>query len=202
MTADDERRRALAEIQRCGWILLADARLPSLTTIVAGEPIRGSWWGHAAGPRIYDVANALDDAEDVASFKLVEGKVCFVHRRLWPSLVAIGKAREPWQMDDGLDDAARALLERVEREGRVRASGPAAKALEARLLVASEQVHTEQGAHATELSSFARFVRDRGVRGVPRSVEKAKATIEVAVQTVAEPLGLRPRLPWAKRGAR
>jgi hypothetical protein len=186
---------ALTEIERWGLILLQDPRLPSLAGLIAGEPIRGSWWGHAAGNRIFEAAGILDDHADVATFKLVEKKVCFVHRRLWPALAAVGGAKARWQTD-GLDDVARALLAQVEREGRVRASGKAAKALEERLLVAGEQVHTESGAHASELSSFARFAIDRGLEALP-SVADARAELERVVH--AMPGGASARLPWIKR---
>lgn len=190
MSPDAE--RALAEIRRLGLLLLQDPRLPSLAALIAGEVVKGSWWGHPAGSRIFDAAGELDDHADVATFKLVEGKVCFVHRRLWPALIAVGSAREAWQLE-GLDGDARALLERVEREGRVRASGKAAKALEARLLAASAQVHTESGKHATELSSWARFAEDREA-GAPPPLAEAKRELEAAVADMAA--GGRARLPW------
>lgn len=192
MTTDAE--RALAELERWGILLLQDAKLPSLAALIADEPIKGSWWGHEAGSRIFDAAGLLDDHADVATLKLVAGKVCFVHRRLWPALVAIGRAREEWQLD-GLDADARALLDRVEREGRVRASGKPAKTIEARLLAASAQVHTESGKHVTELSSWARFVEDRAVRPSP-ALADAKREIEAIVAAMNEASSARARLPW------
>lgn len=191
-SAEGDAAEALAAIERWGLILLQDPRLPSLAAWIAGEPIRGSWWGHAEGKRIFAAAGILDDHADVATFKLVDKKVCFVHRRLWPALAAVGGARASWQMD-GLDEEARALLERVDEEGRVRASGKAAKALEERLLVAGEQVHTESGAHASELSSFARFAIDRGLGALP-SLDEARAELEATVQAL--PGGASARLPW------
>ncbi|MBX3268673.1 MAG: hypothetical protein KF729_00335 [Sandaracinaceae bacterium] len=192
MTSDAE--RALIEIDRLGILLLQDPRLPSLAALVAGETVKGSWWGHPAGNRIFDAAGALDAHADVCTFKLVEGKVCFVHRRLWPALVAIGSAREGWQLEE-LDADARALLERVERESVVRASGKAAKALETRLLAASAQVHTASGKHATELSSWARFAQDRATGTTPPLAE-AKRQVERAAAGLATGSGARARLPW------
>jgi hypothetical protein len=190
--AQDDAAEALAAIERWGLILLHDARLPSLAASIAGGPIRGSWWGHAEGKRIFEAAGILDEHADVATFKLVDKKVCFVHRRLWPSVAAVGGARASWQTE-GLDEEARALLERVDEEGRVRASGKAAKALEERLLVAGEQVHTDSGAHASELSSFARFALDRGLGSLP-SLDEARAELEAAVRAL--PGGESARLPW------
>ena len=67
---------------------------------------------------------------------------------------------------------------------------------EERLLVAGEQVHTESGAHASELSSFARFAIDRGIGALP-SLEGARAELEASVR--AMPGGASARLPWIKK---
>lgn len=188
--------RALAQLERWGILLLQDATLPSLATLVAGEPVRGSWWGHAMGSRIFHAAGALEDHEDVATFRLIEGKVCFVHRRLWPALAAIGRAREPWQLAR-LDDESRALLARLDEEGRVRATGQPAKTLERAMLAVSREVHADSGAHARELSSWARFAKEREARAVPRrSVARAKAEIEEVVAALVAATGARARLPW------
>lgn len=73
-------------------MMLESARgpLPNVAELVAGEPIRGSWWGHPASHAIYDVVNALADSPDVARTRLVNGRVTLIHRRLWPALVRVG----------------------------------------------------------------------------------------------------------------
>jgi hypothetical protein len=188
---------ALAAIERYGVLLLQDAKRPSLATLVAGAPVSGSWWSHAAGKAIYATADALDDAGVLTTVKLVDGKVTFVHKRLWPALVAIGRAREPWQTD-GLPDAARELLERVDKDGTARASGPAAKALELRLLVASAQLHTEAGTHALELRTWDRFAKEMDLRPPWPSVIEARAAFERAI--AALPGGdASTALPWNRR---
>jgi hypothetical protein len=63
--------------------------VPSLAEAVAGGPIRGSWWGHPKAHEIFRVAEALCDSSEVLVCKLVDGKVSFVHRRLWPALVKL-----------------------------------------------------------------------------------------------------------------
>jgi hypothetical protein len=72
-------------------VALASARgpVPSIAEAVAGEPIRGSWWAHPRGPAIFAALSALDDRDDVVCCKLVDAKVTFVHRRLWPALVRL-----------------------------------------------------------------------------------------------------------------
>lgn len=86
-------RRWLQFVERHG-IVLASARgkLPNIAEQVAGEPIVGSWWAHPKGKAIFAALSELDDSLDVRCFKLVDGKITLVHRRLWPALVALGKA--------------------------------------------------------------------------------------------------------------
>lgn len=72
-------------------VVLASAKgpVPNLAEAVAGEPIRGSWWGHPKGSQIFHALGAVDDSADVLCFKLIDGKNTFVHRRLWPALVRL-----------------------------------------------------------------------------------------------------------------
>ena len=74
-------------------VVLASARgpVPSVAEAVAGEPIVGSWWAHAKGHAIFDALSAIDDSDDIRCFKLVDGKVTFVHRKAWPALVRLGR---------------------------------------------------------------------------------------------------------------
>ena len=88
-------RRALAFVKREGIVLqAARGRVPNLAEFVAGAPIRGSWWGHAKGQEIFRAINAVADSGDVLVCRLVDDKVTFVHRRLWPALVRLA-ARLP-----------------------------------------------------------------------------------------------------------
>lgn len=80
--------QALAFIDRHGAVLVsARGPLPRLTEAIAGEPIRGSWWGHPAGKRIFAVLRALEDSPELLVCRLVADKLTIVHRRLWPALV-------------------------------------------------------------------------------------------------------------------
>lgn len=72
-------------------LLVQDAALPSVATLVAGGPVRGSWWGHPSSPAIFAALEVLDDHPDLLFAKLVDGKNTIVHRRLWPALAAIGR---------------------------------------------------------------------------------------------------------------
>lgn len=85
----------LAFVERHGIVLqAARGPVPSLAEAIAGGPIRGSWWGHAKGHEIFHVAEAVSDSPDVLVCKLVDDKVTYVHRRLWPALVKLA-ARLP-----------------------------------------------------------------------------------------------------------
>src|SRR6478736_240953 len=69
-------------------MVLQSARgpVPNVTEYVAGEPIRGSWWGHPAGHEIFAVLTHLMSSPDVVATRLINGKITLVHRRLWPAL--------------------------------------------------------------------------------------------------------------------
>jgi hypothetical protein len=111
-----------------------------------------------------------------------------IHRTLWPELVAIGSASEPWQTQR-LSEGARSLLERTREQGTLRLDrmepevakvkpGDAARELQARLLVYSKELHTESGKHTKELQSWpalrARLHLPSGLPGA----EDAKRTFE------------------------
>jgi hypothetical protein len=83
-------KEAIAFVKRHG-VVLQSARgpVPSLAEAIAGEPIRGSWWGHAKGQIIFQATQALCASPDILVCKLVDGKVTYVHRRLWPALVKL-----------------------------------------------------------------------------------------------------------------
>ena len=81
-------RQALAFVRKQGVVLEAgQGPVPSLAEVIAGEPVRGSWWSHPKGREIFAVTRAVRDNDDVLVCRLVKGKVTFVHRRLWPALV-------------------------------------------------------------------------------------------------------------------
>ena len=84
-------KEALAFVKRHGIVLqAARGPVPSLAEAVVGGPIRGSWWGHPKGRAIYQAAEAVCESGDVLVCKLVEGKITYVHRRLWPALFKLG----------------------------------------------------------------------------------------------------------------
>lgn len=83
-------KQAVAFVAAHG-VVLESARgpVPSLAEAVAGEPIRGSYWGHPKANDIFLCSRAIRRSADVLVCRLVGGKVTYVHRRLWPALVRL-----------------------------------------------------------------------------------------------------------------
>lgn len=88
-------KQGLAFVKRHGVVLqAARGPVPSLAETIAGGPIRGSWWSHAKGKEIYRAADAISQSHDVLVCRLIDGKITYVHRDLWPALVKLA-ARLP-----------------------------------------------------------------------------------------------------------
>ena len=84
--------QALAFVKEHGVVLeSARGSVPNLAERIAGEPIRGSWWGHRRAPQIFRCSRAIRDSKEVLVCRLLDGKVTYVHRRLWPALVRLGE---------------------------------------------------------------------------------------------------------------
>jgi hypothetical protein len=85
-------RQAAAFVRKHGIVLESAAGpVPSLSVAIAGGPILGSWWSHPRSHEIFELTRAIRGREDVLVCRLVNGKVTFVHRRLWPALVRVAK---------------------------------------------------------------------------------------------------------------
>jgi hypothetical protein len=72
-------------------VVLASAKgpAPNLAEAIAGEPIRGSWWAHPRSHAIYAIFQEIQNTPDILVCRVVKGKITFVHRRVWPSLVRL-----------------------------------------------------------------------------------------------------------------
>jgi len=202
-------RTVRAALDRHGVLLEVDARRPSVTTIVAGEPVRGSWWGHPKGGLIYDVLGAIGD-DEALSVPLVDGKATLLHPRLWPSFLAVARSGEPWQTD-GLSPTARRLLAAAREREHVRADrSPAARPTDAkavgaamrdlarRLLVRESSIHTETGAHAATIESWDRWAPRVAPGMMCPSPPEGRAALEAAVAAWAARSSPPPRLPWRR----
>lgn len=82
-------KQAVAWIKKCGIAVeSARASVPGLAQMIAGEPIRGSWWAHPKGNDIFLLSRVIRRSPDVLVCRLVDGKITYVHRRMWPALVS------------------------------------------------------------------------------------------------------------------
>ena len=201
-------RQVFEELETRGILLESDAALPSVVSLVAGDPIRGSWWGHPRGHDIHDVAESLGEHPDVIVTKLISGKVTYLHRSLWPAIVVIGLAHEPWQIEK-LGAKAQQMLAKLSRDDELRTDeipwtggakkdspGEAARQLERRLLVYSEEVHTESGAHAKRLESWERWAKRVGLASSTMSPAQAKKMLEDVLTALNQQFKAKGRLPW------
>jgi hypothetical protein len=201
MTRDAQRLRA--RLERDGILLVHDKTLPCATSIIAGEPVAGSWWSHPMANAIFE---AMQPLEEIAVLvKLIGEKETFVHERLWPELVSVGAARARWQ-EEGLTPNGRELLASISRarhakpakelapdmESKTRAK--TVRLLEVRLLAHSDERHTETGAHAKFLQTWRAFARERDINRRPGPV-RAREAFEAIVREWSMP-GSRPLLPW------
>lgn len=191
-----------------GLLLVQDPHLPSVAGHLAGEPIRGSWWGHPEGSRIFHVLEALGEDEAILWTKLVSGKVTLVHRRLGPAFLAVATERAAWQTR-GLPAGALAMLQALEADGEVpvdrfpvpsgETATKAASLLEERLLAASRQEHAEGGKHVRILVPWEAFRRrDPGSEVLPPPGE-ARRTLETILAGLNAATGGKGRLPWEPR---
>ena len=211
---DDQERgyvaEALRRLRADGLLLESDPRLPSVTAIVAGRPIRSSWWGNPDARGTYQVLQVLEDHPHAMRTKLVDGKVTYVHRDLWPALLGVAVGDEAWQ-SRGLPDAARWLLDEVNAHGEVRldlltppaavrrkALLEAARDLERRLLVQGTEMHTERGAHARVLETWQQWQTAPDHHVVPLTAAEGRALLASRLAQLNAACGASARLPWQR----
>jgi hypothetical protein len=195
------------ELKKWGLLLESDPKLPSVCTIITGEPMKGSWWSHPMAQTIFQVNERLDDHPDVLIAKLLAGKVTFVHRQFWPALLTVATSQEPWQTRN-LPDTAQRVLKFLTNAGSVRSDelristvgrkelNESVRILERRLLIHSQQVHTESGAHAKVLESWESWAASAKLKMGAISVAEAKKSLEQRVQELNERFDGKVKLPW------
>lgn len=184
----------VAQLHTSGLLLQQDPLLPNVVTLIAGTPVRGSWWAHPTAHHIFACLNEIAHHPDVLATRLVRGKITFVHRRLWPAVFPIACSHAAWQVAL-LSARARKLYEDVERQGMLLTSGPIAKEIARRLLVHEEEIHTPAGHHELRLESWALWAERVGC---PRTLTASdgQQQLEAVLQTLG---GTAAMLPWGKR---
>ena len=196
-----------AQLERDGFLLESDPKLPSVCTLITGGPLRGSWWSHPMGQIIFAVNERLEDHPDVLITKLVSGKVTFVHRKLWGEVVAVGSAREKWQMKS-LSSLAASLLAKIDEAGALSTDGlkppgsgkakigDATRELERKLLISAAQIHTASGAHAKVLETWAQWATRVQFSAQPIPAGEAMNTLEKRMSKLNRDFGGSGKLPW------
>jgi hypothetical protein len=206
MSTEDDVRLLEAELARSGLLLEHDAELPSATALLAGAPIRGSWWGHPEGQRIYEALEEFSEGEGALVVKAVNEKRTYVHRRLWPALLAVARSAEG-KRAEGVGPLARRLLAHVAETDNVRldalvASGfapskeltKAASELEAALLVQASSLHTESGAHTKVYRPWRAWAHENGVSPDALTVAEARDALTLAFERLSAGVSRRPKL--------
>jgi hypothetical protein len=91
--------QALRFVRDQGAVLVAaKGPVPRLAEVIAGAPLKGSWWAHPKGREIFAILQQLEDSPDILVCRLVNNHVTFVHRRLWPALVRMAAHFKPEQL--------------------------------------------------------------------------------------------------------
>ena len=184
-----------AALTRYGLLLKQDKTVPSVVGILTGESLRTSWWSHPKSHLIFSVLSELSDHPQVLFTKILYRKDTLVHASLWPALLAVATARDPWQLR-GLSAAAVEILGRVNRgESPVRATGAAVKELESRLLCTAHEVHTDLGRHEMVLESWQAWSA-RVNCGALTSIASAREILEQASANLGASVAA---LPWRGR---
>jgi hypothetical protein len=169
----------------------------SLVGEVIGD-VTGSWREHAKGRLVYRLGRQLRASPEVLAVRLVDGKVAFVDRSLWPEVYRIAMEPERRRRSlQGLSAEARGLLSSVEREGsahlpKTGAWTKAREALEERMLVHLSEAQNEEGKHEAVLQSWRAWV-------TPELREHAeRLTYAEALQTLRDACGGAPTGlgPW------
>lgn len=193
-----------AELERIGLLLEHDKVLPSATTLIAGQPINGSWWGHPLGHEIFALLSELGEGAGVLCVKLVNAKRTYVHARLYGAFFSLAQARRADALA-ACTSPARELFELAERRGLVRvadlaglvavkATTAAIRELDERCLVRVESEHTASGKHEKTLESWsswrARHAPDIQIAGPT----EARAALSGALERLVPPGSKAPRL--------
>jgi hypothetical protein len=64
-----------AKLKDHGLLLQTDANLANVCALVAGAPVRGSWWAHPRSHEIFRVTRELAEHPDVLVNKLISGNL-------------------------------------------------------------------------------------------------------------------------------
>jgi len=193
-----------AELERIGLLLEHDKVLPSATTLIAGQPIIGSWWGHPRGHEIFALLGELAKGAGALCVKLINAKRTYVHPRLYAAFFSLVETRRAGALG-ACSSPARELVELVERRGLVRmadlagsfavqASPAAVRELDERCLVRVDSEHTASGKHEKTLESWTSWRASRAPDVQTVGPAEAQAAFASALERLVPPGSKAPKL--------
>ena len=84
--------QAIRFVKNHGIVLeSAHGFVPNLAEAITGKRMRGSWWAQPKRQEIFLLTRAVRDSKEILVCRLLNGKITYVHRRLWPALVQLAK---------------------------------------------------------------------------------------------------------------
>jgi hypothetical protein len=197
-------QRVEAALERIGLLMEHDKLLLSATTLIVGQPIAGSWWGHARGHEIYAVLGELGHGSGALCVKLVNAKRTYVHPGLHGAFFGVLEAGAA-EVSRACSPLTRALLELTERQGLLRsaevaklasakAGSAAIRELDERCLLRVDSEHTASGKHEKTHESWNSW-RARRAPGVqPLALAPARAALSSALERLAPSGSKLPKL--------
>jgi len=203
MTANEDKNfeQSIELLEEIGLLLVRGTEIPDVCRLVTGKEFKGSWWSNPAAHQIFGVNERLADHPDITLAKLISGKVTFVHRQLWPQLFILGTQRSDWQVS-GLSAKAKQLLKTLDAKTTLVSTdlgpkpGDLVRELELKLLIHTDQVHTEKGAHAKVLETWETWAQRVGFKPKRSNTSAAQSFFEKRVEEINQRFGGRGRLPW------
>lgn len=206
MTANEDKNfdQAIGLLEELGLLLVRGAEIPDVCRLVTGKQFKGSWWANPAAHKIFAVNERLADHPDVTLAKLVSGKVTFIHRKLWPQLFTVATERSDWQVSN-LSAAAKQLLKTLDTKTTLLSTdlgpkpGNVVRELEQKLLIHTDQVHTEKGAHAKVLETWEAWAKRVGFKPKNSNPKTAKRLLENRVEEINQKYDGQGTLPWQRR---
>jgi hypothetical protein len=83
--------RQVTDFIRTHGVVLESAKgaEPSLAAHIAGAPIKGNWWSHKKSHQIFRLTQHARASRAILVCTLANGKITYIHRRLWPYFVRV-----------------------------------------------------------------------------------------------------------------
>lgn len=83
--------RKLMQFLRENKVVTESAKsiVPSMVRFMVGRDFSGSWWSLPQSSRLYNALQPIREHPDVHVCRLVQKRICFVHRSIWAPLLRL-----------------------------------------------------------------------------------------------------------------